>query len=75
MIDQFKIKNEGSIVLFEPLTSAAQDWWSSNVDPDAQTFGNAYAVEHRYAGDIVEGIKATSFKLQAPQNSHKKRII
>jgi hypothetical protein len=58
--------NEGSIVLFEPLTSAAQDWWASHVDSEAQTFGNAYAVEHRYAGDIVEGIKATSFKLQAP---------
>ena len=41
-------------------------WWSSNVDPEAQTFGNAYSVEHRYAGDIIEGIKATSFKLQAP---------
>jgi len=58
LIDQFKIRNEGSIILFEPLTSAAQDWWSSNVDPEAQTFGNAYAVEHRYAPDIIEGIKA-----------------
>jgi len=57
MIDQFKIRNEGSIVLFEPLTSTAQGWWSDNVDPEAQTFGNAYAVEHRYAADIIEGIK------------------
>ena len=57
MIDQFKIRNEGSIVLFEPLTSTAQGWWSDNVDPEAQTFGNAYAVEHRYAPDIIEGIK------------------
>ena len=57
MLRQFKIINEVSIILFERLTSAAQDWWSSNVDPDAQTFGNAYAVEHRYAGDIMEGIK------------------
>ena len=58
MINQFKIRNEGSIILFEPLTSAAQDWWSSNVDPEAQTFGRAYVVEHRYAPDIIEGIKA-----------------
>ena len=50
--------NEGSIVLFEPLTDAAQDWWSSNVDPEAQTWGRSYVVEHRYAGDIMEGIKA-----------------
>jgi len=58
MINQFKIINEGTIVLFQPLTSAAQDWWAGNVDPDAMTFGNAYAVEHRYAPDIIEGIKA-----------------
>ena len=58
MIDQFKIINEGSIVLFEPLTDAARDWWAGNVDPDAITMGQAYVVEHRYAGDIVEGIKA-----------------
>ena len=57
MIDQFKIRNEGSIILFEPLTDTARSWWSSNVDPEAQTFGNAYAVEHRYAPDIIEGIK------------------
>ena len=66
MIDQFKIMNEGSIILFEPLTDAARSWWSSNVDPEAQTMGHAYVVEHRYAGDIVEGIKAASLKLQAP---------
>jgi len=50
--------NEGSIILFEPLTDAARSWWSSNVDPEAQTLGQSYVVEHRYAGDIVEGIKA-----------------
>jgi len=65
LINQFKIINEGSIILFEPLTDAARSWWSSNVDPEAQTFGQAYVVEHRYAGDIVEGIKAASSKLQA----------
>jgi len=58
MIDQFEIRNEGSIVLFEPLTDEARGWWTDNVDPEAQTFGNAYAVEHRYAPDIIEGIKA-----------------
>ena len=58
MINQFKIMNEGSIVLFEPLTDAAQDWWSSYVDPEGQTWGRSYVVEHRYAGDIMEGIKA-----------------
>jgi len=58
LIDQFKIINEGSIILFEPLTDAARTWWSSNVNPDAMTMGQAYVVEHRYAPDIIEGIKA-----------------
>jgi hypothetical protein len=58
MINQFKIMNEGSIVLFEPLTDAARGWWTDNVDPEAQTWGRSYVVEHRYAGDIMEGIKA-----------------
>tara|TARA_Y100001951_G_scaffold58355_1_gene46369 strand:- start:92 stop:250 length:159 start_codon:yes stop_codon:yes gene_type:complete len=49
--------NEGSIVLFEPLTDAARGWWTDNVDPEAQTMGQAYVVEHRYAPDIIEGIK------------------
>jgi len=60
VIDQFKIINEGSIILFEPLTDAARSWWTTNVNPEAQTMGQAYVVEHRYAGDIVEGIKAAS---------------
>jgi len=58
MIKHFNIINEGTIVLFEPLTDAARTWWSSNVDPECMTFGKAYAVEHRYAQDIVEGINA-----------------
>ena len=58
MIKHFNITHEGTIVLFEPLTDAARTWWSSNVDPECMTFGNAYAVEHRYAQDIVEGINA-----------------
>jgi hypothetical protein len=59
VIKDFKIENEGSIILFEPLTDAARSWWKSNVDPDAMTIysGRAYVVEHRYAGDIIEGIK------------------
>ena len=57
MIDHFKIINDGSIVLFEPLTPAAQDWWDQNIDPECVKLGRTYAVEHRYAGDIMEGIK------------------
>jgi|TARA_R100001079_G_C4326839_1_gene101430 hypothetical protein len=51
----FEIKNTGSIVLFEPLTEWASEWWEENVE-DSQMIGGAYAVEHRYAEDIAAGI-------------------
>ena len=53
----FDIKKAGSIVLFEPLTEWASEWWEENVE-DSQMIGGAYAVEHRYAEDIATGITA-----------------
>lgn len=52
----FQITNHGSIIMFLPLTDDATTWWNDNVDPDAMMLGNAYAVEPRYAEDIVDGI-------------------
>jgi len=52
--DYFNIKQSGSIVLFKPETKFAEEWWEENVE-DSQTIGGAYAVEHRYADDIIEG--------------------
>ena len=52
--DYFNIKQSGSIVLFKPETKFAEEWWEENVE-ESQTIGGAYAVEHRYANDIIEG--------------------
>ena len=52
--DYFNIKQSGSIVLFKPETKFAEEWWEENVE-ESQTIGGAYAVEHRYATDIIEG--------------------
>ena len=57
MIEEFKINNQGTLILFTPLTDNAKQWWADNVDSNCQTFGNAYCVEHRYANDIIEGIQ------------------
>lgn len=55
----FDITNHGSIWAFVPLTEAADEWWSDNVGDDGGLMlGNAYAVEHRYAPDILEGLLA-----------------
>ena len=63
MIKPFNISNHGTVIMFEPLTKAAQNWWDKNVNSDCQKIGfHSYVVEHRYAPDIVEGIK-NAFKL------------
>ena len=52
----FSIENHGSIFLFRMNTSAAVEWVAEDVQRDAQFFGDALVVEHRYAGDLAAGI-------------------
>jgi len=47
------IENHGTIFLFRLSTPAASEWVSQNVQSDAQFFGDALAVEHRYARDLA----------------------
>ena len=60
----FTVQNEGSIFLLRPHTQAAQDWISEHIPPDAQRFGNAVVIEHRYICDIVDGIRADAFEVR-----------
>jgi hypothetical protein len=52
---QMQIINQGSLVLFKPVTDFAKEWWADNVDTNAMMSGSFYVVEHRYANDIIEG--------------------
>jgi hypothetical protein len=52
----FSIENHGSILLFRMNTSAASEWVSENVQSEAQFFGDALVVEHRYALDLATGM-------------------
>jgi hypothetical protein len=49
------IQNEGSIFLLRALTDAGRDWIEANIPDDAQYFGGAVVVEHRYIADIAQG--------------------
>jgi hypothetical protein len=49
--------NEGTVLLFCPLTSRGKEWIDEYVQPDAQWFGNALVVEHRYAWGLAQGMK------------------
>ncbi len=53
---QFQIVNFGSLVGFIPLTETATEWWDENVQ-EGPALGHCRYVEHRYAGDIVEGLE------------------
>jgi squalene cyclase len=43
--------------LFCPLTSRGKQWIEEHVQPDAQWFGSALVVEHRFAWGLAQGLK------------------
>lgn len=58
----FVVVNHGTIWTFNPMTLEAEDWWQDHVQ-NGPTFGGSYAVEHRFARDIVSGIKNEGFRI------------
>ena len=54
-VSDFRAINNGTIWTFYPLTLRAEDWWGEEVGP-TPTIGGAYAVDHRYAHDIIDGM-------------------
>jgi len=61
---KFEIINHGTLVGFIPASEDAQQWWDEHVQW-CPMMGDQYLVESRYAGPILEGIKAASDKQQA----------
>jgi hypothetical protein len=53
----FRCENHDSLFLLFPLTESAQCWIEDHLQSDAQWFGNAVAIEHRYIWAILEGIQ------------------
>ena len=50
------IRDEGSLLLFDLRTEQARGWVEEHVAEDAQRFGRALVVEHRYAGELTDGM-------------------
>lgn len=60
----FVISNEGTIISFQPVSQAAKDWVAENVHLESwQWLGDTFNVDHRYAGDLIEGIQAADFDM------------
>ncbi len=51
------VRNEGTVFLFCPLTSRGKQWIEEHVQPNAQWYGSALAVEHRFAWGLAQALK------------------
>lgn len=61
----FTASNHGSIILLTPKTEAAHAWVNENLQVEGwQTLGSSIAIEPRYFGDIVEGIRHDGLTIQ-----------
>jgi hypothetical protein len=52
-----QVEHHGSLFLLRPLSDVANDWLTEHTPDDAQWFGGALVVEHRYVEDIVMGAR------------------
>lgn len=58
------VEGHGTIYLVRPVSEAAVQWINEHVDTDAQRWGTAIAVEHRYIRDIVDGMLADGLNVE-----------
>jgi hypothetical protein len=59
------VENHGSLFLFTPHTQAAKDWVSENVGLESwQWLGTGFAVEHRFALDLADGMLADGLEVR-----------
>ena len=60
-----EVKNEGSVVLLIPMSSRGKAWIDDNLQLEGwQWYGNAAAVEARYADAIVDGMQDDGLEVQ-----------
>lgn len=52
-----EVESHFTIYLVRPLTDAARAWIEDHVDPDAQHWGDAIVVEHRFVEPLVRGME------------------
>jgi hypothetical protein len=60
----FTVQNEGSIFLIRPNNADAELHLRANVGEEAQWFGNALVVEHRYVQQIVTVLQLDGFEVK-----------
>jgi hypothetical protein len=52
----FRLRDEGTILLLYPISDDAVGWVDEFLPSDRTTWGGGIIVEHRYIGPILDGI-------------------
>jgi hypothetical protein len=59
------VRGDGTVYLFHPKSPAALAWLDDNVHlEDWQSMGRGFAVEHRYAGPLIQGMLAVGLRVE-----------
>ena len=59
----FQVINHGTLYLLIPKTPRAMQWVRDNLSPNHTKYDDASVIEHRYIGDIIEGIQADDLEI------------
>ncbi len=54
----FQVVNHDTLYLLIPNTPRAKEWVRDNLPQDHTKYDAASVIEHRYIGDIIDGIQA-----------------
>jgi hypothetical protein len=60
----YAVENHGTLFLFRPLTEEARENLANNVGEEAQWFGGALVVEHRYALDLAARLRGEGWVVE-----------
>lgn len=63
VLPDVSVESHGNIFLFRPNTDRGRNWLTENVSDDAQWFGPALMVEHRYARELASGLIGEGLKV------------
>lgn len=64
-MNDFIVRNEGSIFMVTPVTPQAQGWVSLNLRLESwQWLGNSFSVGYRYIEDLVQGMRNDGFVVE-----------
>jgi len=59
----FQVVNHGTLYLLIPNTPRAKQWVTDNLPKDHMKYDDASVIEHRYIGDIIDGIQADNLDI------------